>query len=66
MMMPSNAVVNSKSLFNRVIVIFFKEFRVSNEEIGFKDILSPESWVFNSQAWESNSLFEIEINIFKS
>ena len=44
MVVPSNVVVNSKSvLFNRVIVIFFKEFRVSNEEIGFKDILSPES-----------------------
>ena len=54
MMVPSNVVVNPKSLFNRAIVIFFKEFWVSNEEIGFKDILSPESWVFNSQAWESN------------
>ena len=33
MMLLSNVVVNSEGLFNRVIVIFFKEFRVSNEEI---------------------------------
>lgn len=43
--------------FNRVIVIFFKEFWVSNEEIGFKDILNHEYLTVK----HGN---QIEINIF--
>lgn len=63
MMVPSNVVVNPKSLFNRAIVIFFKEFWVSNEEIGFKDILRT---VLNHEYLTVKHGNQIEINIFES